>query len=86
MALTAASIKFLAASNHFMLLLITLEFFMAIILLGSSLNLGLNALSVRWLFLLIVLIVGGACFGLSLLVRVARVSGSELEIGLCAAS
>lgn len=75
-------LKLIFSRNHFLNYLITVEVFMVIVYASILYEIRYLSSSRALLFLLIVVIVGGACVGISLLVVVTRMINKELELRL----
>lgn len=75
-------LKLITSRNHFLNYLITIEVFIVIIYVGMLYEVSYLSSSRALLFLLIVVIVAGACVGISLLVVVTRIINKELELRL----
>jgi hypothetical protein len=75
-------LKLIFSRNHFLNYLITVEVFMVIIYASMLYEIRYLSSSRALLFLLIVVMVGGACVGISLLVVVTRIINKELELRL----
>lgn len=72
-------IKLIFSRNHFLNYLITLEVFIVMVYASILYEIRYLSSSRALLFMLIVVIVGGACVGISLLVVVTRIINKELE-------
>jgi len=75
-------IKLIFSRNHFLNYLITLEVFMVMVYASILYEIRYLSSSRALLFILIVVMVGGACVGMSLLVVVTRIINKELELRL----
>lgn len=75
-------LKLISSRNHFLNYLITLEVFIVIVYVRIIYEVSYLSSSRAVLFLLIVVMVGGACVGISLLVVVTRIINKELELRL----
>lgn len=75
-------IKLIFSRNHFLNYLITLEVFIVMVYASILYEIRYLSSSRALLFMLIVVIVGGACVGISLLVVVTRIINKELELRL----
>jgi hypothetical protein len=75
-------LKLIFSRNHFLNYLITVEVFMVIIYASMLYEIRYLSSSRALLFLLMVVMVGGACVGISLLVVVTRIINKELELRL----
>lgn len=75
-------LKLIFSRNHFLNYLITVEVFIVIVYASILYEIRYLSSSRALLFLLIVVIVGGACVGISLLVVVTRMINKELELRL----
>lgn len=75
-------LKLISSRNHFLNYLITVEVFIVIVYRNILYEVRYLSSSRALLFLLIVVMVGGACVGISLLVVVTRIINKELELCL----
>ena len=75
-------IKLIFSRNHFLNYLITLEVFIVMVYASILYEIRYLSSSRALLFILIVVMVGGACVGMSLLVVVTRIINKELELRL----
>jgi len=73
-------IKLIFSRNHFLNYLITLEVFIVMVYASILYEIRYLSSSRALLFILIVVMVGGACVGMSLLVVVTRIINKELEL------
>jgi len=75
-------LKLISSRNHFLNYLITVEVFIVMVYTNILYEVRYLSSSRALLFLLIVVMVGGACVGISLLVVVTRIINKELELCL----
>ena len=75
-------VKILIHRNHFLNYLILIEVLMIIIYVSLSSIASFSASSFIRVFILIVVIVSGACVGISILVIITRIINKEFELGL----
>lgn len=75
-------LKLLVCRNHFLGYLITIEVFIVITYVRVLYEVRYLSSSTALLFILIVVMVAGACVGMSLLVVVTRMISKELELRL----
>ena len=75
-------IKLIFSRNHFLNYLITLEVFIVMVYASILYEIRYLSSSRALLFILIVVMVGGACVGMSLLVVVTRIINKGLELRL----
>jgi len=79
---TLAMVKLISSRNHFLNYLISIEVLIVMVYVSILYEVRCLASSRAMLFLLIVVMVGGACVGMSLLVVVTRMINKELELRL----
>lgn len=75
-------LKLVTCRNHFLGYLITIEVFIVITYASLLFEVRYLSSSTAVLFLLIIVIVAGACVGMSLLVVITRIINKELELRL----
>jgi len=81
---TLLMFKLISSRNHFLNYLISIEVLIVMVYISILCEVRCLASSRAILFLLIVVMVGGACVGISLLVVVTRMINKELELRLTA--